>query len=125
MIQQLVADSAATVYEITETTVRQTVVHDRALGRVTSTFSVMAGLAQLTATLGAGLLAEAIGLRATIWLAPLGGLIGAAVLWRSPVRTLMALPDRPGGHDLNAEGGPLVATAAAAVDIERDRPIGG
>jgi hypothetical protein len=36
-------------------------------------------IAQLVATLG-GLLAEGIGLRATAWLAPLGGLIGAAIL---------------------------------------------
>ena len=76
VMQQLVADSAVTVYDITEVSVRQTLVHDRALGRVTSTFQVAAMLAQLVATLGAGLLAEVIGLRATAWLAPLGGLLG-------------------------------------------------
>ena len=61
VMQQLVADSAVTVYDITEVSVRQTLVHDRALGRVTSTFHVAAMLAQLAATLAAGLLAEAIG----------------------------------------------------------------
>ena len=76
VMQQLVADSAVTVYDITEVSVRQTLVRDRALGRVASTFHVAAVLAQLVATLGAGLLAEAIGLRATSWLAPLGGLVG-------------------------------------------------
>ncbi len=70
VMQQLVADSAVTVYDITEVTVRQTLVHDRALGRVASTFKVAAMLAQLVATLAAGILAEAIGLRATSWLAP-------------------------------------------------------
>ncbi len=74
VMQQLVADSAVTVYDITEVSVRQTLVHDRALGRVSSTFKVAAMVAQLVATLGAGLLAEVIGLRATSWLAPLGGL---------------------------------------------------
>ena len=78
VMQQLVADSAVTVYDITEVSVRQTLVHDRALGRVASTFKVAAMLAQLVATLAAGILAEAIGLRATSWLAPLGGLLGAA-----------------------------------------------
>ena len=34
VMQQLVADSAVTVYDITEVSVRQTLVHDRALGRV-------------------------------------------------------------------------------------------
>ena len=88
VMQQLVADSAVTVYDITEVSVRQTLVHDRALGRVSSTFKVAAMVAQLIATLAAGVLAEVIGLRATSWLAPLGGLVGAAILWFSPVRHL-------------------------------------
>ena len=94
--QQLVADSAVTVYDITEVSVRQTLVHDRALGRVTSTFKVAAMLAQLVATIGAGFLAEAIGLRATAWLAPIGGLVAAAILWFSPVRQLLVLPPAVG-----------------------------
>jgi MFS family permease len=117
VIQQLVADSAATVYDITEVSVRQSLVHDRALGRVSSTFHVAAGLAQLTATIGAGLLAEAIGLRATSWLAPLGGLLGAAILWFSPVRDLLALPT-------TVEGEPPVDALAVAVAAEMEQPPG-
>jgi MFS family permease len=114
VMQQLVADSAVTVYDVTEVSVRQTLVEDRALGRVTSTFHVAAVVAQLLATLAAGLLAEVIGLRATAWLAPLGGLIGAAILWWSPVRGLHVLPatsDR--------------SLAEIVVDVERDQPVGG
>lgn len=124
VMQQLVADSAVTVYDITETTVRQTLVHDRALGRVTSTFHVAAVIAQLTATLGAGLLAEAIGLRATAWLAPLGGLAGAAILWVSPVRSLrsVALPEPVPGL---GGTGTLADAAAVVVEVERDQPVGG
>lgn len=125
VMQQLVADSAATVYSITEASVRQTMVHDRALGRVTSTFHVAAVLAQLTATLGAGLLAEVIGLRATSWLAPLGGLLAALILWGSPVRTLLVLPDRPGDEGTPREAGRLAEAAAAALEAERDQPVGG
>lgn len=124
VMQQLVADSAVTVYDITETTVRQTLVHDRALGRVTSTFHVAAVIAQLTATLGAGLLAEAIGLRATAWLAPLGGLAGAAILWVSPVRSLrsVAVPEPVPGA---GGAGALADAAAVVVEVERDQPVGG
>ena len=111
--QQLIADSAITVYDITEISVRQTLVRDRELGRVAATFAVLGTSAQLLATVGAGLLADAIGLRETAFLAPLGGLLGAAVLWRSPVRRLRDLPD----HD---ERSP----AEAAVDAERDQPVG-
>ncbi len=124
-MQQLVADSAVTVYDITEASVRQTLVRDRALGRVASTFQVASGLAQLSATLGAGLLAEVIGLRATSWLAPLGGLLAAVVLWASPVRALIILPERPTEEGAVAAPGPLAEAAAAALESERNQPVGG
>jgi len=117
VMQQLVADSAVTVYDVAEVSVRQTLVTDRALGRVSSTFHVAAVLAQLVATLAAGLLAEAIGLRATAWLAPLGGLVGAAILWFSPVRHLRTLPERPGGVE-------PVDPFAVAVATEMAQPPG-
>ena len=112
VMQQLVADSAVTVYDMTEVSVRQSLVRDRALGRVASTFHVASVLAQLVATIGAGLLAEAIGLRTTTWLAPLGGVLAAAILWLSPVRHLLALP-------ATAEGEPPVDALAIAV-ADRD-----
>lgn len=111
--QQLIADSAVTVYDVTEVSVRQALVADRELGRVAATFSVLAVAAQLVATVGAGLLAEVIGLRAVAFLAPIGGLLGAAILWWSPVRTLRDLPIR---DDRSA--------AQVAADVERDQPVG-
>jgi predicted MFS family arabinose efflux permease len=115
--QQLIADSAVTVYDITEVSVRQTLVHDRALGRVTSTFKVAAMLAQLVATIAAGVLAEAVGVRATAWLAPIGGLVAAAILWFSPVRHLLVLPPAVGG-------GPPPDPHVIAVALEMDQPPG-
>jgi MFS family permease len=117
VMQQLVADSAVTVYDITEVSVRQTLVHDRALGRVSSTFTVAAMVAQLVATLAAGVLAEVIGLRATSWLAPLGGLLAAAILWWSPVRHLVSLP-------ASVEDGPPIDAVAIAVATEMEQPPG-
>ncbi len=113
VLQQLVGDSSAVVFEITEVSVRQSIVADRSLGRVTSTIRVGSVLAQLVCTVGAGLLAEAIGLRATSWLAPLGGLVAAAIVWRSPV---MRLRDIPVADDLQA--------VEVAVETERDQPVG-
>jgi MFS family permease len=124
VMQQLVADSAVTVYDITEVSVRQGLVDDRALGRVSSTFHVAAVLSQLTATLAAGVLAEVIGLRATAWLAPIGGLVGALILWASPVRRFVHLPERAQGH-AQPELPALSAAAAAAVATEHDQPVGG
>jgi MFS family permease len=118
--QQLVGDSAITVYDVTETSTRQAFVHDRALGRVASSFHVAAVSAQLAATLVGGLVAEVIGLRVALFLAPLGGLLGAAALWFSPVRRLRVLPAEP-------LHGPAAIPAPAAVVVEtgRDEPIGG
>lgn len=125
VMQQLIADSAVTVYDVTEASVRQALVRDRALGRVSSTFHVAAVLLELAATLGAGLLAEAIGLRATSWLAPLGGLLGALILWASPVQSLLVLPERPVDDAATEGSGPIAEAAAAAVEAQRDQPVGG
>jgi len=110
---QLVADSAATVYDITETSVRQALVRDRELGRVSATFRVLAVAAQLVTTLAAGLLAEIIGLRTTAFLAPLIGALAGLLLWRSPVRLLRDLPSRDDR-----------TPSEVVVEVERDQPVG-
>jgi MFS family permease len=113
ILAQLVGDSALTAYDISEVVVRQTLVEDRALGRVSSTFVVASGIAQLVTTLLAGVLALAIGLRATMWLAPVFGVVGVLIIWSSPVRRLKQLPVR-----VDAE------TLHAVEELERDRPTG-
>lgn len=75
-------------------------------------------MAQLSATLAAGLLAEVIGLRPTMALAPLGGLLGAAILWFSPVRQLIVLPAAP------ATGLVPVDSLSVALASEREQPPG-
>jgi MFS family permease len=93
--QQLVTDPAMTVYDITDTSIRQSIVHDRQLGRVNATVNVAVISAQLVATLGAGALALLIGLRETAFLGVIGGAVAALILWRSPVRHLRRLEDQP------------------------------
>ncbi len=92
IVAQLVGDSAATVYEITETSVRQALVDRRALGRVGSTFRVADVLVQLVAMLLGALLAQAAGLRIAATVAPFGAVLAAAILWASPARRLVTLP---------------------------------
>jgi Na+/melibiose symporter-like transporter len=110
--QQLVGDGGVTIYAITEQTVRQATVDNRLLGRTTSTMRFAAGAAQLVATLGAGLLAEVVGLRAVAAIAPLGGLAGALVIWFSPVRSRRI-------HKLD------VTAADALEETAAERPVGG
>jgi MFS family permease len=86
--QQLIGDTAVTVFDVTEVSVRQARVHDRALGRVNATVRVAMVLAQLGGTIAGGLVAEAVGLRAAAFLAPAFALIGAGLMWMTPVRGL-------------------------------------
>ncbi len=86
--QQLIGDSAVTVFDVTEVSVRQARVGDRQLGRVNATVRVAMVMAQLTGTLVGGLLAEVIGLRGAAFLAPVFALLGAWALFASPVRGL-------------------------------------
>jgi MFS family permease len=89
--QQLIGDTGATIFDVTEISVRQARVESRQLGRVNATVRVAMVLAQLAATLAGGLLAEAIGLRGAAFLAPIGALLGALALYASPVRSLVRI----------------------------------
>jgi MFS family permease len=88
---QLVTDPALTAYDISDTSIRQSIVHDRQLGRVNSTVQVAVLLTQLIATLGAGFIALEIGLRNTLFLGPTIGLVAVAFLWFSPLRRLRTI----------------------------------
>ncbi len=92
--QQLIGDTAVTVYEVTSVSVRQARVADRHLGRVNATVRVATVAAQLAATLAGGLVAEAVGLRGAAFLAPIGALLGAVALASTPARTLRRPTDR-------------------------------
>jgi MFS family permease len=82
-----------TAYDITDTSIRQAVVHDRQLGRVNATVRVAVLVAQLAATLLAGFLALQIGLRAMLFIGPTVGLLGVLFVWFSPVRKLRRIED--------------------------------
>jgi hypothetical protein len=65
--QQLITDPAMTAFDITDTSLRQTIVHDRQLGRVNATVRVAILVAQLAVTLAAGFLALQLGIRAMLF----------------------------------------------------------
>ncbi len=96
--QQLVGDGAMTIYLVNETTLRQRLLPQEALGRAAATWQVAAGLLTPTGALLGALLAEIIGLRPTLWILALG--FASAFLWlvfmreNLPARTLVATPAR-------------------------------
>ena len=87
--QQLVGDGAMTVYLVNETTLRQRLLPQEALGRAAATWQVATGLLTPTGALLGAVLAETIGLRPTIWVLAFG--FAAAFLWLLVARRL--LPD--------------------------------
>ncbi|HLB44274.1 MAG TPA: MFS transporter [Candidatus Limnocylindrales bacterium] len=91
--QQLMTDPAMTIFEITDTSIRQTIVHDRQLGRVNATVRVAVLMAQLAATLAAGFLALQLGLRVMLFLGPTIGLLGVLAVWFSPLRRVRRIED--------------------------------
>lgn len=91
--QQLTTDPAMTAFDITDTSIRQTIVHDRQLGRVNATVKVAVLLVQLSATLLAGFLALEIGLRAMLFIGPTVGLLAVLAIWFSPLRRVRTIEE--------------------------------
>jgi MFS family permease len=90
--QQLVADGAATGYDILDTSVRQSMVDDRLLGRVNATIRTSSTLLQLGATIFAGVVGEIYGLRVTLWIGLLGAVAAFLSIWFSPLRAMHTVP---------------------------------
>jgi hypothetical protein len=92
IVQQLAGDSAVTVFNVNALSLRQTVAPDRVLGRVNAAMQLLTlGIYPLGA-LFCGLVAQAVGLRATLGLAVAGLAISSLWLIASPLRTLRAAP---------------------------------
>lgn len=82
------------IYDVNQFSLRQAVTPLRLQGRVSATMrTLIRGLVPVGALLG-GILAEQIGLRGVMIAAALGGPLAFVAIWFSPVRTLLAPPDR-------------------------------
>lgn len=90
---QLIGDAAAVAYFIQATTLRQLVTPAEVLGRVNAALLTLHGLVVMIGALAAAPLAEAIGIRATVWIGVVIGLFGILPLVFSPVPRLRAIED--------------------------------
>lgn len=91
---QLVGDVAIALYQMSEVSLRQSVIPARMLGRVNASMQVLTrGLGASGALLG-GALGQQIGIRPTLLIAEVGMLIAAVWLFCSPVRRAQS-PDQP------------------------------
>jgi MFS family permease len=99
--QQLIGDSGGTVYEIVETSLVQSSVDNRVIGRVNASFFTFTTLMTLAGVIIGGVVAEYLGLRTAFALGLVGAVLAIAVVWFSPVRhmretTISAGPVLPG-----------------------------
>jgi len=88
---QLFGDPFWATYEITSISLRQSITPERLLGRVTSTMYLVQSSLLPIGALTAGVLAQSIGVRETLWLAEIGGMLAAAWLFFSPIPHLHEL----------------------------------
>ena len=86
--QQLIGDSAATVYDIVEVSLTQSLVEGRVLGRVNATIRTFTILLQLGGTVVGAIVAETLGLRVAMFVGLFGGLFAIAFVWASPIRAM-------------------------------------
>jgi MFS family permease len=103
--QQIICDSALTVFDIDDVSLRQTLMSDRQLGRVNGSIRVLGVAATLMGTILGGILAELIDIRFALIVGATGGLVGALILWLSPVRSMRQMPEPVAG---SAAGGAAV-----------------
>jgi predicted MFS family arabinose efflux permease len=91
---QLITDPAYTVYAVNEVSLRQSIVPDRLLGRVSATFRFGSLGATLLGSFLGGILGERIGLRPTLVIGAVTTMAAALGLVASPARRRLA--DRSG-----------------------------
>ena len=93
--QQLLGDSLATVFEVTETSLMQASVSDRVLGRVNASFTTFTTLLTLAGSIAGGIIAEGFGLRTAFWIGLAAASVTLAIVWFSPVRRVRDAPIVP------------------------------
>jgi MFS family permease len=105
--QQLIGDSAGTVYDIVETSLTQSIVDGRILGRVNASTEFFTTLLALAGAIGGGIIAEVFGLRAALAVGVIGGALAIPFIWFSPIRSIRGTPPPLVTHPVAPEEAPL------------------
>ncbi len=87
LLQQILGDGAATIYEIAQVSLLQARTPDHLLGRMNASLRLIEWSTMLSGLLLGGLLGQVIGLRAALFVSVGGQLLAPLLLALSPVRT--------------------------------------
>lgn len=90
--QQLLEDSAGTVYDVVETSLTQSIVDGRILGRVNASIETFTTITALIGSIFGGIIAEVYGLRAAMFVGVAAGALAIPVIWLSPIRSMRGTP---------------------------------
>jgi MFS family permease len=102
------------IYNVNQVSLRQAITPQRFLGRMNATMRFLVwGTIPIGSLIGAGL-SEVIGVRNTIWVGSVLGLLPFLFVFFSPVRTLAKIPDSDPDADADAgsDSGAVAASAA-------------
>ena len=102
------------VYNVNQVSLRQAITPQRFLGRMNATMRFLVwGTIPIGSLIGAGL-SEVIGVRNTVWVGSLLGLLPFLFVFFSPVRSLAKIPDTDPDADADAgsDSGAVAASAA-------------
>jgi len=100
--QQLFGDGMFTIYQVNDTTARQSIAPERALGRVNAFMRMLELGLTLAGLLAGGLIGEWLGLRAALTMGAAMTIAASAALVLSPVRGVMRLS--PGAPPFDVAG---------------------
>lgn len=93
----------AVVYNITQVSFRQGLTPERLLGRMNATMRFLVwGTMPIGGLLG-GILGQTLGVRPTLWVGGIGGMLAFLPVLLSPLRTMRELPRHPGEQPSGAD----------------------
>jgi MFS family permease len=105
--QQLIGDAGGTLYGVVETSLTQSIVDGRILGRVNASIELFTTILALVGAIGGGIIAEVLGLRAAMAVGVVGGALAIVFVWFSPIRSIVGTPAQLAGHVLTPEETPI------------------
>jgi MFS family permease len=94
-VSEFLSGAGVMLLDIMAGTISAGIMPVRLRSRISGAFMVVNyGVRPLGTTI-AGILGTAIGIRETLWIATVGGVLGVAFVLPSPIRSLMTVPDQP------------------------------